>query len=259
MKMTPRLIIIGGLAVVLTVVAFVVFLPYVVFDPEPTVTTNPYTPLEQEGRDLYVSNGCLYCHSQFTRPLDVTTSRPSQAGEYAYDQPHQLGTLRTGPDLANIGLKRGDRWEAEHLKNPRKFTPNSVMPNFSFLNAHQLKALVAYLNTLGNKQTASTDLMIPLKYLNTKQPYAVTVENWNLGRQIWATHCLTCHGCAGKGDGPYSMMNNARPADLRQPRFQNLPSSFLFWRVSEGVPGTVMPMWKQSLSTRERCSSRTRS
>jgi cbb3-type cytochrome oxidase cytochrome c subunit/cytochrome c553 len=252
MKMTPRLIIIGGLAVVLTVVSFVVFLPYVVFRPAPTVNTNPYTALEQEGRDLYVSNGCVYCHSQFTRPLDVTPSRASEAGEYAYNKPHQLGTLRTGPDLANIGLKRGDRWEANHLKDPRQLTPNSIMPSFSFLNDHQLKAIVAYLNTLGNKQTASTDLMIPVKYLSKKQPYAVTIGNWNRGRQIYAERCLTCHGCAGKGDGPYAMINNARPADLRQPRFNNLPSSFLFWRVSEGVPGTVMPMWKQSLSDEER-------
>ena len=160
-KMTPRLIVIGGLAVVLTVVAFVVFLPYVVFQPEDTLEATPYTPLEQEGRDLYVSNGCMYCHSQFTRPNDVTPSRVSKAGDFNYDKPHQLGTLRTGPDLANIGLKRGDRWELDHLKDPRELTPNSIMPSFSFLSDRQLSAIVAYLNRLGNHQTASTDLMIP--------------------------------------------------------------------------------------------------
>ena len=255
MKMSARLIIIGGLVVVLTVVAFVVFLPVFVFRPGPTLNTHPYTALEQEGRDLYVSNGCLYCHSQFTRPRDVTTSRPSEAGEYAYDQPHQLGTLRTGPDLANIGLKRGDRWEMEHLRKPRTLTPNTIMPDFSYLSDHQLQAIVAYLNTLGNKQTASTDLMIPWQYLGPKydrNKFPLTEENFAKGRQIYATHCLTCHGCAGKGDGPYAMMNNARPANLRDTKFQSLPVRFDFWRVSEGVPGTVMPMWKQSISEDDR-------
>ena len=252
MTMTPRIIIIGGLAVVLSVVAVVVFLPYAIFKPADTLYVRPYTDLEQRGRDLYVSNGCLYCHSQFTRKEDVTPSEPSQAGDFNYDKPHQLGTLRTGPDLANIGLKRGDQWEIDHLREPRTFTPNSIMPSFKFLSEGDMRALVAYLNTLGNKQTASTNLMIPDKYHGLKQPMELTVENWNKGRDIFAKRCLTCHGCAGKGDGPYAMINNARPADLRQPRFTALPSEFFFWRISDGVPGTVMPMWHQSLTEDER-------
>ena len=111
MKMNPRTIVIGGLAVVLTVIAVVVFIPLAVFKPAPTITTTKYTALEQQGLELYKANGCVYCHSQFTRPNDHSTSRASRAGQYVYDQPHQLGTLRTGPDLGNIGLKRGDFWE----------------------------------------------------------------------------------------------------------------------------------------------------
>ena len=255
MKMSPRLIIIGGLAVVLSVVAFVVFLPAVVFQPKPTVATVPYTELEQRGRDLFVSNGCMYCHSQFTRPGDVTPSRVSEDGQYAYDQPHQLGTLRTGPDLANIGLKRGDRWEKDHLLRPRELTPNSVMPAFSFLSEKDLTALVAYLNTLGNKQTASTDLMIPVRFLGEKydrNKFALTAKQFDRGREIYARRCLTCHGCAGKGDGPYAMLNNARPANLRDSKYHNLPSNFFFWRLSDGVAGTVMPEWKQSMTENER-------
>jgi mono/diheme cytochrome c family protein len=251
MKMTPRMIVIGGLAVVLSVVAVVVFLPYAVFKPADTLYARPYTALEEEGRQVYVSNGCMYCHSQFTRPEDVVPGKPAEAGSYNYDRPHQLGTLRTGPDLSNIGLKRGDQWEIAHFKKPRDFTPNSIMPEFGYLSDHQLTALIAYLNRLGNQQTASTDLMVPAKYADRKQPNEVTVENWNKGREIYARRCLTCHGCAGKGDGPYAMLNNARPADLRQPRFFGLPDSFFLWRVSEGVPGTVMPVWKQSLTEEE--------
>ena len=164
MQMTPRTIIIGGLAVVLTVVAFVVFLPYVVFQPEPTLATNEYTALEKEGLALYKANGCVYCHSQFTRPKDVTTSKPSRAGEYVYDQPHQLGTLRTGPDLANIGLKRGDRVGGGPPPRPAQVHSNSIMPSFAYLTRDQVNAIVAYLNRLGNKRNATTDLMIPDEY-----------------------------------------------------------------------------------------------
>jgi cbb3-type cytochrome oxidase cytochrome c subunit len=252
--MSPRLIVIGGLAVVLTVIAFVVFLPYVVFNPQPTLNTLPLTPVEQQGRDLYVSNGCMYCHSQFTRPGDVTPSRPSEAGQFAYDKPHQLGTIRTGPDLANIGLKRGDRWEIDHLRDPRSLMPNSIMPNFNYLTEAQMAAIVAYLNTLGNHQNASTDLMVPVKYLGPgyeKNKFPLTDENFNKGRDIYARKCLTCHGCAGAGDGPYAMINNARPANLRDSKYQNLPVNFFMWRIAEGVPGTVMPVWKQSISEDE--------
>jgi len=252
MQMTPKTIIIGGLAVVLSVVAVVVFLPIAVFKPAPALMTSPYTALEQEGLELYKSNGCVYCHSQFTRPNDHSTSKASRAGEYVYDNPHQLGTLRTGPDLANIGFKRGDAWEAEHLRNPRQFTPNSIMPAFKYLTDRQLEALVAYLNRLGNKRNASTDLMIPAEYRDRKQPYPIDIATWDAGRKIYLEHCLTCHGCAGTGDGPYAYLNNARPADLRQPRFQNLDPSFDMWRISEGVPGTVMPQWEQTLTLKQR-------
>jgi len=252
MKMTPKTIIIGGLAVVLSVVAVVVFLPVAVFKPAPTLTTQPYTALEKEGLELYKSNGCVYCHSQYTRPNDHSTSPASRAGEYVYDNPHQLGTLRTGPDLGNIGYKRGDRWEADHLRDPRQFTPNSIMPAFSFLTDRQLTALVAYLNRLGTKRNATTDLMVPGEYNNLVQPFPIDIDTWNAGRRVYLEHCLTCHGCAGTGNGPYANMNNARPADLRQPRFKNLDPSFFFWRINEGVAGTVMPQWEQSLTEKQR-------
>jgi cbb3-type cytochrome oxidase cytochrome c subunit len=248
MKMTPAVIVVGGLAMVLGVISFVVFLPWAVFQPKATLTTNEYTPLEQQGRDLYVSNGCLYCHSQFQRPLDVAPGQPSESGAYVYDRPHQLGTLRTGPNLSQIGRKRGDAWERDHLKFPRRFTPDSIMPSFEFLSDKQLEALVAYLNTLGNKELASTDLMIPNEYLHKTNPISVTATSFAMGRNIYQEKCLTCHGCSGKGDGPYAMIQNARPADLRQQRYYQQPDGFFLWRLSNGVPGTQMPKWELSLT-----------
>lgn len=252
MKMTPKVIVIGGLAVVLSVIAVVVFIPYLVFNPADSFNARPYTKLEAEGRALFISNGCMYCHSQFTRPEDVAPDRASEAGDFNYDEPHQLGTIRTGPDLADIGLKRGDQWEIDHLINPRKFMPNSIMPSFSFLTRHQLEAVTAYLNHLGNQRSAQVDSMVSATYADWKNPVQVSKENWYKGKEIFVTHCVTCHGCAGNGMGPYSHKLNQRPADLRQGRYKNYPEGFDMWRISEGVPGTAMPQWKNSLSEKDR-------
>ena len=104
------------------------------------------------------------------------------------------------------------------------------MPSFWFLTEQELDAIVAYLNRLGNKQTASTDLMVSPEYFDKKQPYPTDIKTWSEGRNIYLDRCYTCHGCAGSGDGPYAYMNNARPADLRQPRYHNLEPSFFMWR-----------------------------
>ncbi len=252
MKMTPKVVVIGGLAVVLSVIAVVVLLPYLVFNPQDSFNARPYTKLEAEGRALYISNGCMYCHSQFTRPLDTVTDPPSESGDFNYDKPHQLGTIRTGPDLANIGYKRGDQWEIDHLKEPRKFTPNSIMPSFTFLSQHQLEAIVAYLNRLGTERSAQVDAMIPEQWADWKNPLPVTEENWNKGKEIFVTHCVTCHGCAGNGKGPYSHKLYQRPADLRQPKYGGYPEGFEMWRISKGVQGTAMPQWENSLSEKDR-------
>ncbi len=96
--------------------------------------------------------------------------------------------------------------------------------------------------------------MVPIRYLGPgfqQNKFPLTEENFNKGREIYAKRCLTCHGCAGKGDGPYAMLNNARPANLRDVKYKNQPVNFFYWRIAEGVPGTVMPIWKQSMSEDE--------
>ena len=89
-----------------------------------------YTPLQQLGRKVYLREGCWYCHSQYVRPVTGETRRwgpVSEAGEYAYDVPHLLGTRRIGPDLTRVGLKYGDEWHFAHFWNPRLLTPDSIM------------------------------------------------------------------------------------------------------------------------------------
>ncbi len=108
---------------------------------EPTPGTTDYTYSEQLGRDIYKQEGCMYCHSQQVRPegfgSDVARGwgpRGSRPGDYVYDETHQLGTMRTGPDLHDIASRQPSRdWHLAHLYQPRSVSPGSVMPAYPYL------------------------------------------------------------------------------------------------------------------------------
>jgi cytochrome c oxidase cbb3-type subunit I/II len=92
-----------------------------------------YTELEQRGRQIYILEGCWYCHSQYVRPVTGETRRwgpVSQAGEYAFDVPHLFSTRRIGPDLTRVGLKYSDEWHIAHFWNPRMVVRDSIMPRY---------------------------------------------------------------------------------------------------------------------------------
>jgi cytochrome c oxidase cbb3-type subunit I/II len=96
----------------------------------------PYTALEQEGRDIYIKEGCSSCHSQSIRPFKNETMRYgdfSKAGDYVYDHPFLWGSKRTGPDLLREGGKRSNAWHYNHMKDPEMVTPNSIMPKYEWL------------------------------------------------------------------------------------------------------------------------------
>ncbi|MCX6139576.1 MAG: cytochrome-c oxidase, cbb3-type subunit II, partial [Candidatus Kapabacteria bacterium] len=103
----------------------------------PTIASvKPYTPLELEGRDIYVREGCYTCHSQMIRPFRSETERYgeySKAGEFVYDHPFQWGSKRTGPDLHRIGGKYPDAWHWKHMNDPRSTSPGSIMPSYSWM------------------------------------------------------------------------------------------------------------------------------
>jgi len=97
----------------------------------------PYTPLELAGRNIYVREGCYLCHSQQIRPFRDEAERYgnySLAAESMYDHPFQWGSKRTGPDLARVGGKYSDDWQAAHLRSPRSVVPESIMPPYAFLD-----------------------------------------------------------------------------------------------------------------------------
>ncbi|MBB1315294.1 MULTISPECIES: cytochrome-c oxidase, cbb3-type subunit II [Aliivibrio] len=103
---------------------------------EPVDNLRVYTPLEMEGRDIYIREGCNVCHSQMIRPFRAETERYghySVAGESVWEHPFLWGSKRTGPDLARVGERYSDEWHRVHLMNPRDVVPESNMPGFPWL------------------------------------------------------------------------------------------------------------------------------
>ena len=113
----------------------------------PTISSvKPYTPLELEGRDIYIREGCYNCHSQMVRPFRSETERYgeySKAGEFVYDHPFQWGSKRTGPDLHRVGGKYPDSWHFNHMEDPTSMSPGSLMPAYPWLISDQLDAYKA--------------------------------------------------------------------------------------------------------------------
>ncbi len=109
----------------------------------PTIATvRPYTPLEIEGRDLYIREGCNTCHSQMIRPLRAETERYgeySKPGEFVYDHPFLWGSKRTGPDLHRVGGKYPDSWHFMHMRDPNSTSPGSIMPAYPWLYTQALE------------------------------------------------------------------------------------------------------------------------
>jgi len=107
----------------------------------PTIeSVQPYTPLELHGRDIYIREGCVSCHSQLVRPFrsevvryDPNDMEYSKAGEYVYDHPFLWGSKRTGPDLHRVGKKYPDSWHYHHMMDPTTMSPNSIMPPYPWL------------------------------------------------------------------------------------------------------------------------------
>ena len=103
----------------------------------PTIASvKPYTPMELEGRDLYIREGCVGCHSQMIRPFRSEVERYgeySKGGEYVYDHPFLWGSKRTGPDLHRVGAKYNDNWHFNHMWDPQSTSPGSIMPGYKWL------------------------------------------------------------------------------------------------------------------------------
>jgi cytochrome c oxidase cbb3-type subunit II len=138
----------AGLLIVLTLIVIsigglveIVPLFFINDTVEKVAGVHPYSPLELRGRDIYQREGCYLCHSQMVRPFRdewLRYGHYSLAAESQYDHPFQWGSKRTGPDLARVGGKYSNAWHVAHLINPRDVVPQSIMPNYPWLQTTDL-------------------------------------------------------------------------------------------------------------------------
>lgn len=132
----PRLLFGTAFGVFVILTLLIAVIPaYQIQETPATPGTLPLSPQARRGRDLYVAEGCAYCHTQQVRPLkeDSPFGRPSAPGDYVNQTPELLGTERTGPDLSDVGNRQpSDVWHLIHLYNPRSVVPASVMPSYSW-------------------------------------------------------------------------------------------------------------------------------
>jgi cytochrome c oxidase cbb3-type subunit 2 len=140
--MENELKLVSGAMVALGVAtAALVVMPYLeVRDIQPPPQLKPYTSAQLRGREVYIANGCVYCHSQQPRDRNLGPDaqrgwgRASVPADYFYDRPHLLGSMRTGPDLFNIGARQPSKdWHLGHLYQPRAYVQDSIMPSYPYL------------------------------------------------------------------------------------------------------------------------------
>jgi cytochrome c oxidase cbb3-type subunit I/II len=164
--------------IVILIGGAVEFIPsFLIKSNVPTISSvKPYTPLELQGRDIYIREGCYTCHSQMVRPFRSETARYgeySKAGEFVYDHPFQWGSKRTGPDLAREGtqkIRKPNSWHFNHMYEPQTISPGSIMPRYTWLFENDIdmditEAKIKAMQTLGvpyeqgYEKEANKDLM----------------------------------------------------------------------------------------------------
>jgi cytochrome c oxidase cbb3-type subunit I/II len=153
----PTLLLIGSLVVILIGGIIEMVPTFLVKSNVPTIeAVKPYTPLELHGRDIYIQEGCVSCHSQMVRPFRSETERYgeySKAGEFVYDHPFLWGSKRTGPDLAREGsskLRKPNSWHFKHMYDPRSLSAGSIMPAYPWLldNTYDTSTTAAKINAM---------------------------------------------------------------------------------------------------------------
>jgi len=155
----------------------------------PTIASvKPYTPSELEGRDLYIKEGCVNCHSQTIRPFRSETERYgeySKAGEFVYDHPFLWGSKRTGPDLHRIGGKYSNAWHYNHMLDPTSMSPGSIMPPYPWLITQKLdtsmtEAKIRAMQTLGVPYRENFDAVAQAKLKEQAEAIAADLKQNNI-------------------------------------------------------------------------------
>jgi cytochrome c oxidase cbb3-type subunit 2 len=279
MKMTPKALVLGSLAILAAVVLVVVVWPYTTRDMTPSEIFRLRTPEEQAGRAIYIANGCVYCHSQSIRTIDWGhgAERIAQAGDYVADRPILLGSQRTGVDLSQEGGEHPDDWHIAHFINPRYTRPNSIMPPFNWLGMEKVKTLTRYIQGLGFRQAdrrmerqiywkkeairayesgpqANVNWLhshVPKGWHNISNPYPTTEAGLERGHKIYQDFCIGCHGPVGDGMGPAQPHIYPAPLNFTILKNRGVSGGILYYQIMNGITGTAMPYFKRELESQK--------
>jgi len=158
---------------------------------EPIKNLRPYDALALEGRDIYIREGCVSCHSQMVRPFRAETLRYgkySLASEFVYDRPFLWGSKRTGPDLARVGKRYSDAWHRIHLLNPREVVPESIMPSYPWLEDN-----MASVETIKRRMHALKIMGVPYSDDDIENAEAMLLNKTEMEALIYYLQTLGIH------------------------------------------------------------------
>ena len=200
------LLALGAFAIMAGAICLLVLVPQaLLMEVQAPAALRPYTPSQLAGRRVYIANGCVYCHSQQVRDPSFTTdvdrgwgSRATVPADYVYDRPHLLGTMRTGPDLINVGQRLPDRdWQLIHLYDQRALVEWSLMPGFPFLFDEKTPNEV----TVDDRVVRIPGPRAPQGVVVVAKPEALALVDYllSLDRQYPVSDTATARGHAGMG------------------------------------------------------------
>ncbi len=279
LKMTPAVVVLGGIFILAVIVFTVVYWPWATKVEQPSAIFRMRSTEEAEGRKIYIANGCTYCHTQSVRHVDwgLGAERIAQAGDYVADRPILLGSERTGPDLSQAGGEHPDDWHIAHFINPRYTRPNSIMPPWKFLGMDKINTLTRYIQGLGfkmadrrmqrqtfwkaesikayeagpNENVEWLHSHIPEGWRKVPNPYPTTEAGLARGHKIYQDFCLGCHGPVGDGMGPAQPWIYPPPLNFTILKDRGVTGGILYYQIMNGITGTAMPYFKRDLESQK--------
>ena len=281
MRSLSSIVIIGSILVVFAATFATVLWPAYTMSGKPSAAWRPTSALEERGRLRFIANGCTYCHSQYVRPQDwgEGAERIAQEGDYFKQAPSLLGSERTGPDLSEQGGEHSADWHLAHFTNPRVTRPRSLMPRFAFEDKANIKALTAYMQSLGGKGADArmavqrrwhvealtafkTGPDANIEWLHSRVPKTwramptaspISHASVSRGEKTYQDFCVGCHGPVGDGNGPAARYLQPTPVNFTTLKRHLIDGKYIggiiYYQVMNGVTGASMPYFKKDLES----------